>query len=76
MAVDCAGNLYAASGQTLFVVSPVGSELFRIAVPEVQSLSNVAFGGADHKTVYLTALGTGTRSGLFQLPAQIPGMPY
>jgi gluconolactonase len=76
MAVDCAGNLYAASNQTLFVLSPAGSELFRISFSEVQSVTNVAFGGADGKTVYVTALGSGTRTGLFQLPAEIPGMPY
>lgn len=76
MAVDCAGNLYAASNQTLFVVNPEGAELFRLAFPSVQSVTNVAFGGADHKTVYVTSLGTGTRVGLFRLSGEIPGMPY
>jgi gluconolactonase len=33
--------------------------------------SNVAFGGADRKTLYITS-----SYGLFELPLQIAGYPY
>ncbi len=76
MAVDCAGNLYTTSGQTVLVLTPAGAELARISVPEAQQVTNVAFGGAAHTKLYITAQGTSSRSGLFELEAAIPGMPY
>lgn len=76
MAVDCAGNLYTTSGQTVLVLTPAGAELARISVPEAQQVTNVAFGGPAHTTLYITAQGTSSRSGLFVLETAIPGMPY
>ncbi len=76
MAVDCAGNLYTTAGQNVIVTGPDGLEIVRISVPGVQSVTNVAFGGTDQTTLYVTALGTGTRSGLFTANSAIPGMPY
>lgn len=76
MGIDCAGNLYTTSNQTVIIVSPQGKEVGRISVPGVTSVSNIAFGGADHKTLYITALGNGTHGGVFKVASQIPGMPY
>jgi gluconolactonase len=77
MGMDCAGNLYTASGQNVVILSPAGTEVGRIAVPGgVQSVTNIAFGGADHTTIYITAQGTGGRAGLFKITGAIPGMPY
>lgn len=76
MAIDCAGNLYTTNGQSVVVVDPSGVEVARISVPDVQSVTNVAFGGDDHTTIYLTTLGSGSRVGLFRLTGQVPGMPY
>lgn len=76
MAVDCAGNLYTTSGQSVIVVSPTGAEVARIAVPDVQSVTNVAFGGPENKTIYITTLGSGSRVGLFTVAGEVPGMPY
>jgi gluconolactonase len=76
MAVDCAGNLYAANpNQPAVVVStPEGTMIGTITVPEVQSATNIAFGGADHKTLYVTGLGN--TKGLFQMTLDIAGRPY
>ena len=43
-----------------------------------QGITNVAFGGTDHKTLYLTAQGTGNNGpvGLFKISMPLPGMPY
>ncbi|MDP9150067.1 MAG: SMP-30/gluconolactonase/LRE family protein, partial [Myxococcota bacterium] len=77
MTLDCAGNLYVATPNAIVVLSPSGSEIGRIAVTAgVQSATNVAFGGADHKTLYITALGSGTQKGLLQVALAIPGLPY
>ncbi len=76
MAVDCAGNLYTTSGQNVIVLGPAGDEVARISVSDVQQVTNVAFGGTDRKTLYITALGSGGRSGLFRIASEIPGMPY
>ena len=68
LAIDAQGNLYAAAGlnflrgssETLdtkcgiYVFSPKGRQLRFIPVPE-DLLTNVAFGGPDLKTLYITA---------------------
>jgi gluconolactonase len=76
MAVDCAGNLYTTSGANVIVVNPLGTEIGRVSVSGVQQVTNVAFGGTERKTLYVTALGSNGRSGLFRVASEIPGMPY
>ena len=83
MAMDCAGNLYGAvinsGGQTIAVFSPSGTEIDNglLKVSGVANVTNVAFGGPDHKTLYITAQGNGSQAqGLFQVNLNFPGMPY
>jgi gluconolactonase len=67
--MDCLGNLYVASGGsggTLQVYAPSGSKLGSVTV--AASLSNVAFGGPDGKTLYLTA-----GKALYSLDMNLPG---
>jgi gluconolactonase len=52
MCVDIEGNLYFAMRGGIWVVSPEGKNLGLIPVPEF--CSNVTFGGADGKTLYIT----------------------
>jgi gluconolactonase len=68
MAIDCAGNIYVTSGSVI-VFDPGGDERGRIQVPE--GPSNVAFGGADRQTLYITA-----RTGLYSIRLNVPGYPY
>lgn len=63
MAIDCAGNVYASSGH---VYSPEGE-----LVGEFWGGTNLAFGGPDRQTLYIT----GHRR-LTSLRVAIPGMPY
>ena len=76
MVIDCAGNLYVAKSNSanVEVYTPSGDPIGTIAVPEVQAVTNVAFGGSDHKTLYITGLGN--EKGLFKLALDIPGRPY
>lgn len=72
--MDCAGNLYVARGREVVVYDASAKSLGSIRVPEVQAVTNLAFGGDDHKTLYVTGLGS--RLGLFKVPLSIPGRPY
>jgi sugar lactone lactonase YvrE len=53
MCVDAAGNLYVATISGIAVLTPDGRSLGTISVPNLTS--NVGFGGADHKTLFITA---------------------
>ena len=53
MEVDVEGNLYTTGAGGIWVVAPDGAVLDRIAVP--QSATNVAWGGSDYRTLYITA---------------------
>lgn len=82
MAIDVEGNIYAAAGlhrrrgthETLdtkcgvHVISPEGKLVRMIPIPE-DTITNTAFGGADAKTLYVTAGKT-----LFQIKNAIAGM--
>ena len=88
MAIDCAGNLYVAvpSSGNVVVVSPSGTSLGTIVVSGVAAVTNCAFGGTNHKTLYITAQGSGgapptgsiggSAQGLYQVSMPLPGMPY
>ena len=85
MAIDCAGDLYVVRVNTkdIDVVSfggnpgSAGTHLTTIAnVPGGGQLTNLAFGGSDHKTLYITVQGTSQR-GVFKLTGMpVAGMPY
>ena len=86
MAIDCAGDLYIVRVNThdidvvSFGGSPggAGTHLATIGnIPGGGQLTNLAFGGSDHKTLYITVQGAGTtQRGVFKLTMPIPGMPY
>lgn len=76
MAIDIEGNIYGAAGNNanppenragVYVISPAGMLLGRIAIPE-DAVTNCTFGGADRSTLYVTAGKT-----LFQIRVRNPG---
>jgi gluconolactonase len=82
MRVDMDGNLWVAAGLNkprgnpgesldvpagVYVISPAGKLLGRIPIPE-DLITNVAFGGPDRKTLYVTAGKT-----LYQFPVNVSG---
>ena len=67
MAVDAQGNLFITTSVGVEVYSPAGKLYGAIPVPEQPA--NCAFGGADRKTLYITA-----RTGLYRVALQNPGM--
>jgi gluconolactonase len=66
VAMDGKGNLYITSALGLQVFNPSGELLGIIALPEQPA--NVKFGGADLKTLYVTA-----RSSLYTIPMEVTG---
>lgn len=76
LGMDCAGNLYVTAGQRIVVVSPDDKELGSIAVTGAESVTNVAFGGAEHKTLFITSMGSGNQRGVFRVELGVPGFPY
>lgn len=71
MTLDCHGNLYVTEhgAKRIRVFTPQGRELATIRVDA--NVTNVAFGGADRKTLYITGA-----SALWQIPLDVSGMPY
>ena len=70
MAVDCAGNVYLSTAGTIRVISPSGVVLGSITGLGTSTVSNAAFGGPDHKTLFIT-----TASALYQITLNVPGFP-
>jgi gluconolactonase len=73
MGVDCAGNLYVTlhSDGVVAVLSPSGDRIGTITV--ASSVTNVAFGGPDRKTLFITKLNPPT---LYSVNVGIAGYPY
>ncbi len=53
MTLDEDGNIYCAAGGGVWIFSPAGEHLGTIETPEVPA--NCTFGGAEYKTLYITA---------------------
>jgi gluconolactonase len=77
MVLDCAGNLYVATGGNVQIIMAAGGASKAITVDgNGASITNVAFGGADHKTLYVTAQGNQGQRGVFSIVLNVPGFPY
>jgi gluconolactonase len=63
---DANGNIWSSAGDGIQIFSPEGKLLARIPVPE--SPANLAFGGSDHQTLFITA-----RSSLYAIRTKVPG---
>ncbi len=71
MAVDCKGNIYVTEhvARKLRVYNPQGQEIARASTDA--NLTNVAFGGVEGKTLFLTGAGA-----LWKIDLAITGTPY
>lgn len=72
LAVDCAGNVYVTEhpARRIHVIAPDGEVLGHIVGMD-ENVTNVAFGGPERKTLFITATG-----GLFRIDLPVPGSPY
>jgi gluconolactonase len=69
MKVDGAGNVYCGGAGGIWVIDPAGRKLGRI-VHGAPATTNLAFGGDDWKTLYVTS-----RNHLGAVKVKIPGIP-
>lgn len=68
MGIDCAGNLYITQNGAVVVFAPDGTQIGSIAAPQA---ANVAFGGPERRTLFITA-----GPNLLTTELAIPGLPY
>ncbi|WP_421724182.1 SMP-30/gluconolactonase/LRE family protein [Bauldia sp.] len=66
MRVDADGNLWVGGGDGVYIYAPDGSPMGHVAVPEM--VTNLEFGGADLRDVFITAV-----SSLYRVRAATPG---
>jgi gluconolactonase len=67
MKVDQKGNIYSAGPGGVWIFSPEGKHLGTLDIPE--RVGNVAWGGADHKTLYVAA-----SSSIYRISLKVPGV--
>jgi len=67
MKVDIKGNIYCSGSGGIWIFSPTGKLIDKIAVP--QAVTNLAWGGKDYKTLYITA-----RQAVYRIDLNIPGI--
>jgi len=63
---DAAGNIWSSAGDGIQIFNPEGKLIHRIPVPE--SPANLAFGGEDNKTLFITA-----RTSLYTIRTKVAG---
>ena len=68
MKVDVQGNIYSAGPGGVVILSPEGKRLATLLIPE--RVANVAWGGADRKTLYICA-----STSVYRVKLNIPGEP-
>jgi gluconolactonase len=73
MAFDVAGNLYVAhfGGGDVLIINPKGDLVERVKIPGLHP-TNVAFGGPDRNTLYVTEMDTGS---VYRFSTDYPGLP-
>lgn len=67
MTIDSEGHVYLTSGRQVHVIDREGHEIESIDVPELPS--NVCFGGADRRTLFITA-----RTSLYAVRTRVHGV--
>lgn len=81
LGVDCAGNIYAVQNgpRIISVYSPEGELLGQIGpggFDDGLGLTNVAFGGPDRRTLFISSFSQAGRGGLYSVQLNVPGLPY
>jgi gluconolactonase len=80
MAMDCAGNVYTTEHflRQIRIFDPSGNQIDLFELPPVvdRDITNLAFGGPNRTTLFITTTTQGQEGGLFSVELQVPGLPY
>jgi gluconolactonase len=80
MTVDCAGNVYAVenAARRVRVFDPAGVLIGTIGPDGFgnQGLTNVAFGGPNRTTLFVSSFSQAETGGLYSIELDVPGLPY
>lgn len=80
MTVDCAGNVYAVenAARRIRVFDPAGVLIGTIGPDGFgnQGLTNVAFGGPERTTLFVSSFSQAQTGGLYSVELNVPGLPY
>jgi gluconolactonase len=80
MTVDCAGNVYAVenAARRIRVFDPAGVLMGTIGPDgfDNQGLTNVAFGGPNRTTLFVSSFSQAQTGGLYSIELNVPGLPY
>lgn len=76
MGRDCAGNIYLTvhEEKRVVVLNPTSEQIGVLDIPSSGKITNVAFGGADRTTLFVTSLGETPQ--IHQATLNVPGYPY
>ena len=69
MKVDRQGNVYSTGAGGVWIISPAGKRLGQVPAPDGGRFSNLAFGDADSKSLYVL-----TSKSLWRIRVQVPGI--
>jgi sugar lactone lactonase YvrE len=72
MSRDCGGNIYVVANGKVHILNGFTDSV--LASYEVEGATNIAFGGKDHKTIYVTTLGE--KPQVWKSEINIPGLPF
>jgi gluconolactonase len=67
------------ANQIIHIFDPQGNEIASfggMASGFTNQVTNLAFGGPDRKTLFVTTAAQGTNGGVFAIDMNIPGLPY
>ena len=68
---DCAGHLYITTGSKVVVLRP--NDMLLGEISGITGVTNVAFGGADHRTLFIISM---QPPRLREITLNVPGYPY
>jgi sugar lactone lactonase YvrE len=72
MSRDCAGNIYIVAGGMIHILDSSSDTV--LASYEVEGATNIAFGGQNNMTIFVTTMGA--KPQVWKSASSIPGLPY
>jgi sugar lactone lactonase YvrE len=72
MSRDCAGNIYVVADGKVHILDGIADTI--LASYKIEGATNIAFGGKNNMTIYVTTMGANPQ--VWKSETNIPGLPY